>query len=148
MVWRTGGSLFLLNISASLPPGIYLVISPRVLRHGMLVVFPPPATVIPMVYDRGYVPPQTPLLKPIAALPGDTVCVQDDGLFINTRYIGPVATVDQQGRPLPRQRGCFVVHETAIFPASTFSAQSFDGRYFGPIAITAIQGVARPLWTW
>ena len=146
-LWHAVGPTLLLNYTASLPLGVYVVVPPQHLTRGMLIVFPPPVAVASLIIERGWLPPQTPLLKPLAALPGDEVCVQDTGLFINQAYAGPVATVDRLERPLPQWRGCVVLHPEEVFPASLHSPFSFDGRYFGPVAVSTIQGVAQPLWT-
>jgi conjugative transfer signal peptidase TraF len=148
VLWRAGGPWLLLNPSASLPRGLYVLTSVHPLAPGTLVVFPPPESIATLAIARGYLAPYTPLLKPVAALAGETVCVQDDGLLINSAYVGPVATVDRMGRPLPRWRGCVVLGMDEVFPASFGSTFSFDGRYFGPIAMHTIQGIARPLWIW
>lgn len=139
----------LLNLTPSVPRGLYRLRAPtQPLTLGQLVVFPAPAPVASLLVTRGWLPPQVPLLKPLAALPGDTVCGTDDGLVINQRLVGTVATKDAQGRPLPRWRGCQQLAAGEVFPANLAHPQSFDGRYFGPIATSTLQQIAEPVWTW
>lgn len=145
---RVASPALLLNTTASLPLGLYRVRSPTPpLTYGMLVVFPAPPSVAGLIVARGWLPPQIPLLKPLAALPGDSVCVTADGLTINHRRVGSVAAVDSQGRPLPRWQGCRVLTPDEVFPASLDQRRSFDGRYFGPILIATIHHIAEPVWT-
>jgi type IV secretory pathway protease TraF len=54
---------------------------------------------------------------------------------------------DTQGRTLPRYRGCVTLETSEVFVLGPHP-QSFDSRYFGPIATTDIQATATPLWTW
>src|SRR5262245_61715642 len=99
-----------LNVEPSVPYGLYqLAPVPQSLTHGMLVVLPVPTTV--QAFHAGYAP----LLKPIAGLPGDTVCSQDHGLSVNGAEFGLVyETV--QGESLPHiPEGCQVVPPAHVF---------------------------------
>ena len=63
-----------------------------------------------------------PLLKPVAALAGDTVCVQQGGLWINGRWYDPLPQ-QAGGQPLPHlAEGCHRVPPGAVFLASTAPA--------------------------
>ena len=35
-----------------------------------------------------------------------------------------------------------------LFLLSATNPASFDSRYFGPVAVSAVIGSAQPLWTW
>ena len=148
MLWHAYGPRLLLNLTGSLPRGVYILTPPTTLTPGMLVVFPPPASMAALLVTRGYLAPQTPLLKPVAAVAGDTVCVQDEGVFLEDHLVAPVATVDHLGRPLPRWRGCVTLADGEVFPLSLWHPQSFDGRYFGPVPVQHLWGEAVPLLTW
>jgi len=87
------------------PLGISALTPPTTPAHGLLVVFPPPASVAALLITRGSLAHQTPLLKPVVAMAGDTVCVQDDGVFIAGHFVAPMATIDCLGRPLPAGGG-------------------------------------------
>jgi len=148
--WHACGPHLLLNLTASVPRGLY-VLTPLTLlstpEHGMLVAFPPPAPVAAFAVRRGYLAPQIPLLKPLAALPGETVCVHDAGVVIAGQFVAQVASADSLGRPLPRWRGCVTLGPGEVFPLS-LAPRSFDGRYFGPVAVRSLLGRAVPGWTW
>ena len=92
-------------------------------------------------------PDGVPFLKELAALGGDRVCVLPHRLEINGRYVGPVYEEDSQGRPLPRNLGCYPVPQGMFFAASGHLDKSFDSRYFGPLPLTQLLGEARPVWT-
>lgn len=147
-LWHAAAPLLLLNLTSSVPRGLYVLTPSTTLTRGMLVVFPPPVAVASLLVTRGYLAPQTPLLKPVAALPGETVCVQDDGVFIQGVFVAPVSPVDHLGRPLPRWRGCVTLGAGEVFLLSTWHPRSFDGRYFGPVAVASLLGRATPVWTW
>src|SRR5262245_54841155 len=121
-----------LNTSASLPPGLYWTHPVRTLTPGTLVLFAAPAAVADLAVQRGYLRPATPLLKPIAAGAGATVCVTDDGVFVEGARVAPIWLLDTQGRALPRYRGCVTLQAGDVFVLRPHP-QSFDSRYFGPI---------------
>ena len=62
------------NASASAPIGLYAVASDDDLAVGDLVVVDPPKSLAIYLDERGYLPEGVPLLKQIAALPGQRVC--------------------------------------------------------------------------
>ena len=130
-----------LNLSPSVPRGVYRLaaVSPPLAR-GTLVLLP-----VPPAVQRWHSRWQ-PLLKPIAALAGDLVCAQADGLWIAGQAYGPVYP-EAGGAPLPRLQGCVRVPAGAVFLASP-APRSLDGRYFGMTPVATITAEARPLLTW
>lgn len=130
-----------LNLSPSVPYGLYRVhaiTSP--LRRGTLVVLATPPRM------RPWHAASVPLLKPVAGVAGDTVCIRDEGLWINEQWYGAVH-MEAHGTPLPRLRGCQQISEEEVFLAST-APRSLDSRYFGPVAITTLHAITTPLMTW
>ena len=130
-----------LNLSPSVPRGVYRLaaVSPPLAR-GTLVVLPVPRAV------RRWHSRWQPLLKPIAALAGDLVCAQADGLWIAGQAYGPVYP-EAGGAPLPRLQGCVRVPAGAVFLASP-APRSLDGRYFGMTPVATLTAQAVPVWTW
>jgi type IV secretory pathway protease TraF len=110
------------NVSPSVPIGFYLLRSvPATLTRGTLVVLPVPPSVRAWQWR--------PLLKPVAAIAGDEVCVYDNGLWIAGQWYGEVySAVD--GQVLPQLSGCQTLQPGEVFLAST-APRSLDGRYFG-----------------
>jgi type IV secretory pathway protease TraF len=62
------------NASASVPIGLYAVQSAGALPIGELLVVAPPEPLAAFLDERHYLPKGVPLLKHVAALPGQTVC--------------------------------------------------------------------------
>ncbi len=137
----------ILNYTASMPLGIYQRVPVHTWRHGMVVVITPSSSDKALFAARGWLMKKGVLIKPIGALPGDQVCIYHDTVTVNGAAVGPVFAKDSHGLPLPVLRGCFVLPQGAVFPFSTYSTHSFDGRYFGPIPMAQVLGEARPVWT-
>jgi antirestriction protein ArdC len=64
-----------------------------------------------------------------------------------TVAIGEARERDSRGRPLPSWQGCRVIAVGEVFFMNALSADSLDGRYFGPLPAASIFGRAAPLWT-
>ena len=136
----------ILNYTASMPIGIYKIVPVRTWRHGMVVVMNPSRPDRKLLSERGWLMKQGLLIKPVGALPGDEVCINNETVTVNGIERGSVFAKDTQGRPLPVLRGCFAIASGHLFPLSTHSAHSFDGRYFGSMAMAQVLGEAQPLW--
>lgn len=129
------------NVEGSVPYGLYRRQAlPARLERGMLVVLWPPAV------TRHWHAWWQSMLKPIAALPGDQVCILSVGLWINGEPYGRVLT-EAYGKQLPRLRGCYDVPEGHVFLA-TKTIRTLDGRYFNSVPMTDLTAQAIPLWTW
>jgi type IV secretory pathway protease TraF len=87
-----------------------------------------------------------PLLKPVAALPHEQVCVREDRLYIGERDYGRMYT-SADGKVLPRVTDCFHIQPGEVFLASPVRG-SMDSRYFGPIHVGALRAQAHPVLTW
>jgi len=149
IVQRFYSPLIWINLSDSEPLGIYQVQKFNgKLSHGDLVIMNVPPGFERYVYDRGWLPKGWPLLKKVAALPGETYCINDDRFFVNGSLIGKVFTSDSQGLPLPRRiTGCRRIEEKCFLPVATHIQNSFDGRYFGAVPFSQIKGIATPILT-
>lgn len=130
-----------LNISASVPLGLYRKTAvPQPLARGDLVILPAPTSV--QDWHSAWVP----LLKPVAAIAGDTVCNIEETLWIGTRSYGRVWE-QAHGRPLPHLEGCLTIPDGEVFLASNVP-YSLDSRYAGAIPIRVLTAGAVPLLTW
>jgi conjugative transfer signal peptidase TraF len=144
-----------LNLTGSLPVGLYLVTRAAPDR-GALVLVCLPVAVAAFAKVRGYVPQGgscpdglVPVGKRVFALPGDTVTVTPTGLFVDaTRALNSrPLDVDHQGRPLPRlAAGRYVVRPGTLWIVSSYSRLSFDSRYFGAIETASVQAHVRRVW--
>ena len=137
--------LLVWNASASGPLGLYAVTAPDNLRTGDMVVAWLPQSARRMGAERNYIPLNVPLVKRIAAEPGDTVCAQAAAILINGRRVAVRKTADRAGRAMPWWDGCITLRRGALFLLMDNPA-SFDGRYFGPTAASDVVGKAHLLW--
>lgn len=133
------------NASASAPIGLWRIHPNTPVRTGDMVLATTPAAVRQLAAQRHYLPANVPLLKRIAARDGDEVCALGYEIFINGRWIAERLDADRRGLPLPWWNGCEHLRDGRVFLLMD-AAESFDGRYFGPISETAIIGKAVPLW--
>ena len=134
------------NASASVPVGLYRVEKTSVLRAGDLVIVTPPEPLANFLADGGYLPRGVPLMKHVAALPGQSVCRSGLTVTIDAVTVGEVRERDSRGRALPVWQGCRVIAAGEVLLMNA-RADSLDGRYFGPLPAASIIGRAAPLWT-
>jgi len=135
------------NASASVPIGLYSVHPAGPLRIGELLVVAPPEPLATFLDERHYLPKSVPLLKHVAALPGQTVCRTGATITVDGIAVGIALGRDHLGRPLPTWQRCRVIAAGEVFLMNRRSAASLDGRYFGPLPTTTIVGRADPIWT-
>jgi conjugative transfer signal peptidase TraF len=135
------------NASASAPIGLYRVQPEDHLAIPDLVVVVPPEPVAGFLAERDYLPRGVPLLKQVLALPGQTVCRIRLAIMIDGVVMATAHERDHRGRPLPVWQGCRMIAEGEVFLMNWQSADSLDGRYFGPLPVASILGRAVPLWT-
>lgn len=133
------------NASASAPIGLYAVAGKAAIRSGDLVIARTPSAVRDLAARRHYIPANVPLVKRVAASPGDSVCALGQEIFVNGRWIGERLAADARGRAMPWWSGCVVLPDGALFLLMEKPA-SFDGRYFGPTSTRDVIGKAIPLW--
>ena len=92
-----------------------------------------------------------PVLKVIGGLRGDEVDVEAGWIAVNGRRLANSATLmlDSVGRPLTHVVwGKRRVGTEEVWLFGLNNRRSWDSRYFGPIPLRAIRGVAEPLVTW
>src|SRR5216684_1922633 len=145
-----------LNLTGSLPVGLYRAAPGPLVRGARVLVCLPPR-VAAFARARGYVPRGglcpggvLPIGKPVFALPGDTVTVTASGLRVNGVPVpnSLALATDHRGRPLPRLApGSQVVRPGTVWVVSGYARASFDSRYFGPVALAAVRSYLRPIWT-
>lgn len=136
------------NASASVPVGLYRIEPPASIGVGDLVLVRPSPALEALMAERRYVEYGVPLLKPVAAVAGATVCRTKLSVTIDGHAAAPALPNDRLGRPLPRWSGCRRLRADEFFLIAPASAASFDSRYFGPVTRTQIIGRAMPVWTW
>ena len=138
--------LLVWNASASSPPGLYRLFHAGRPRPGAMAVAWPPARMRALAADRHYLPANVPLVKRVAAVPGDRVCAAGDRVLVNGRFAGRRRDRDLAGRRLPWWSGCRRLGEGELFLLGTAGPNSFDGRYFGVTEARLVVGEARLIW--
>jgi conjugative transfer signal peptidase TraF len=138
--------LYMWNASESVPLGLYRLRPADRLFVTELVAVQPPEPLATFLDLNGYLPVGIPMLKRVLALPGQTVCRSGRTILVDKIDMGEARERDSRGRPLPVWHGCRVVGEDELFLMNWQSRDSLDGRYFGPIAASAVIGRAFPVW--
>jgi conjugative transfer signal peptidase TraF len=136
------------NASPSVALGWYLLVPANRLAVGMFVIARLPPAAARLAADRGYLPITVPVVKRIAAARGDFVCERSRILSIDGRPVARALVEDSEGRPLPAWSGCRDLSSHDYLLLGDGVPDSYDSRYFGPVAASAILGRAIPLWTW
>jgi conjugative transfer signal peptidase TraF len=150
--WHSGVRL---NLTSSLPVGLYLETGDAPARGSIVLACLPPA-MARLARERSYVPRGVrcpggtgPIGKVVLALPGDTVEVTASGLEVNGCPVpnSRPRPFDSRGRPLPKlPKGRYMVGAGELWLGSPYSLLSFDSRYFGAIAERSVLSVVRPIW--
>jgi conjugative transfer signal peptidase TraF len=143
------------NLSPSAPRGLYRTVTGTSAR-GAWVVACVDAEAAALARARGYLRPGPcpgavqPVLKPVVAVAGDVVDLGPEAVIVNGEHLpaSPSAAVDSSGHPLPHAAwGRHVVGAGEVWVVSTRVPNSWDSRYVGPIPVSQVLAVARPVWT-
>jgi conjugative transfer signal peptidase TraF len=135
------------NASASAPTGLYRIEPVRDPPHGALVAVTPPAPLARWLAERGYLGERVPLLKHVAAKPGQRVCRIGAVVSVDARPVAIARERDGRGRPLPTWQGCRTLGVGELLMLNPDHADSMDGRYFGPLPASTVLGRAIPILT-
>ncbi len=139
------------NPTDSVPRGWYRVssIDKVVSLHvGSIVLARLPADVASFAGQRGYLLNGVPILKRVGAVAPQSVCVLGQTVRIDGAVAATARTHDGARRSLQAWHQCRPLASGELFLLSDTNPASFDSRYFGPIAVSAVLGIARPVWTW
>jgi len=131
------------NTTASTPIGLY-VVTQATPKRGDLLVTRLPRDLELLAVSRAILSPNSPVLKPVAALAGDVVCRSGLVVHINGRFAAVARALDQRGRRLPTWRGCRRLSVSQVFLLARHP-DSFDSRYYGPVDKSLARGVAHAL---
>ena len=134
-----------LAASASAPIGLYRIERNERLEVGDFVLVRPEEALAKLIAERGYLPENIPLLKRVAAVPGDEICRESGAVFINKTRVAEALSFDSLGRKMPAWSGCFTLQSDELFLLND-PDRSLDGRYFGATKSRDVIGVARPVW--
>lgn len=133
------GDIVLYNHSPSMPQGLYLRTDAEPARGRVVTVraidVAPAAAHARRFDDAG-----DRFLKRVAGLHGDLVCAKGRDVSLNGEPLAPRLTVDATGAALEAWSGCRRLESNELFLLG-HSADSFDGRYWGPVKMSDIEGV-------
>jgi len=144
---------FRLNMTASLPKGIYKITEREAAKYarGDLIMFCLPENEeTKKAKERGYILPgfacggSLPLMKRVAGISGDRIEVKGGNLHVNGRPLknGNVFKKDGERRDM-KSCGDLTLSENEVFAVSLYNPKSFDSRYFGPVNKNSIIGKVR-----
>jgi signal peptidase I len=132
-----------MSMENSLQPGQYVLVdklTPRFHDYGRgdVVVFSPPAG-----YDHGG---NTPFIKRVIGLPGETISIHDGRVFVNDKALDESYTFPGKGpyqaTDPPSDRSTWVIPAGELFVLGDHRAQSSDSRTFGTIKRDSVIGRA------
>lgn len=144
-----------INTTASEPLGVWRIVplTRPVVRGDIVFVCPPDDATMHEALRRGYLRRGLcqggfgPLIKTVIAVPGQQIDITDrvsvEGVPVRNSGI---AQRDGKGRPLHRASPGRVP-AGSVFLQSEFVG-SWDSRYFGPIPVTGILGLAQEVLTY
>lgn len=135
------------NATASVPTGLYLLRGKASIHVGERVAIGPPPELRRLLAERGYLPVGVPLIKRVAAVSGQRVCRFAQRISIDGKLVGVARRFDRRGRPLPAWCGCRQIKHGELFVMNPAAPDSFDGRYFGVLAMHDVIARAAPVWT-
>ena len=147
VAWKMPSRL-IWNVSASVPIGLYLVRPAADLQPGQLVAAMPPRALASFMGARRYLGVGVPMLKHVAALPGQTVCRTRRRVRVDGAVVAMARRLDSRSRALPVWSGCHRVARSEVFLLNENVGDSFDGRYFGMLPRSTVIGRVVPVWTW
>lgn len=143
-----GGIGFRINETNSAPTGIWITGEAKEIKRGMLVsVCPPESEALAAMKSRNLIPSGNcpsetqPLLKAIGAVPGDTVTVNRNAVSVNGE---PIPNTSALGS-IRWKDGTYRVGDGEVWIFSTYVANSFDSRYFGPVRTSNVNAEAFPV---
>jgi conjugative transfer signal peptidase TraF len=142
------------NTTKSIPVGLYWMTDAPVGKGEYVIFCPPQSALFDEATVREYIPTGfCPgdygfMMKRVLAAEGDRVVATAEGLSINGTLLpesAPLKT-DKAGRKMPPHSfSDYTLGKSELLLMSDVSGTSFDGRYFGPVNLSQVRGVIRPV---
>lgn len=146
---------FRINLSASMPVGLYRRVDASIIHRGDWVSVCLPNLIAHEGLKKGYLlfgqcsSGVVPVLKQVIAVPKDNVLLSDCEIQVNDEhYFAPIQTHDHQGKWVHRfvEKGRYWPIKNYWLYGLNDPMHSWDSRYYGGIPRNAIQGIYRPLF--
>jgi conjugative transfer signal peptidase TraF len=143
-----------INTTRSIPIGLYRLTDVPVGKGEYVIFCPPRSSLFDEARTRGYIgagfcPGDYGfMMKRVLAAANDRIMSTPDGLRINGELLPasvPLET-DNAGRMMPHYPfNDYTLEKSELLLMSDVSRTSFDSRYFGPVNLSQIKGVIRPI---
>ncbi|MGA8026194.1 MAG: hypothetical protein WB992_03555, partial [Bryobacteraceae bacterium] len=101
--------------------------------------------IVPGNCPGGVAPILKPLIYPSREQP---LMLSARGFFVNGRLLANTAPKSRSRTGAALEHYAFGTYSSGVWAVSDFNRDSFDSRYFGPVAPGAIRFYATPVWTW
>ncbi len=145
-------------VTPSVPEGIWWIrdwgFDRAAVTAGTYISMCLPERSVQIARERAYIPAGwcpghiAPIVKRVAAVPGDIVRISNAGMFVNGRPVKNTRrfAFDERGRPIPAIRpGTYKVRADQYWLVGD-ALHSWDSRYWGPVRMTPGIGIASPLF--
>lgn len=125
---------YCINISPSIPKGIYRLKEVREIKRGDIVYLEIPDNAKNIIWGRNYLPKHIAyLIKYIRGVPQDLIQIKNEKIYINHEFKGNIQSFDKEGRKLssclPEE---YILQKDEYILLGT-DDNSYDSRYFGVI---------------
>jgi conjugative transfer signal peptidase TraF len=144
------------NTTRSIPVGLYRTTDAPLEKGKYLIFCPPQSELFEEAKAREYIGAGfCPggygfMMKRVVAMGGDRVSVAEEGVRVNGKLLPKSAPLesDKTGRVMPcYSLSDYTLGKSELLLMGDASGTSFDGRYFGPVEVSHIRDVIRPLIT-
>jgi signal peptidase I len=133
-----------INVSSSLPRGVYWLIGTGEITKGDIVIFNIPKKSEKYIHGRKYLKKDVKkLLKKVVATEKENIFRIDDKLYINGKFHSYIKSKDSNGRNLPYLSTRDLQPKSNEFFVLGINPNSFDSRYFGAIKRSDIESKAK-----
>lgn len=125
---------YCINVTSSVPKGIYKLSDAKYLYRGDLVYIEIPDNAKDTIWGREYLPKHIKyLIKYIKGVPGDLIEVKNDFLYINQLRVGKIRKIDSEGLILNTNLVKYHRLSKDEYILLGSDDNSYDSRYFGVI---------------
>lgn len=132
--------------TGSMPIGWYLLLPISApVKRGDILLFNAPLKAKKIAVAHRWMFNNEKMLKKVAAISGDEVCIKQHKVFINQKLTVLQLKNYAPNHPLPIWHFCGKVPVDKLLMLSNYAKRSFDGRYFGFISNKDIIAKALPI---
>ena len=132
------------NRTDSAPRGLYWVKDADI-AVGDWVVLSPESRPVLWIADHGFIGPDWPVIKRVAALKDAQICRQQETVSIDGKLVAIAKNMTAAGIELPVWQGCGTLGGDEVFLLGEHE-NSLDGRYFGAVHRRDLDGRAELVW--